>query len=197
MFQHTAARRRLDVNLVKDVLLGRVSTHSRPKAAGAGNINQSGVKKCFNTQPPEGGWLAYLLFLNYNLSVSTHSRPKAAGGLSLLSYLTCAGFNTQPPEGGWAPPRAGFSISETVSTHSRPKAAGFCCKRIAKFIIRVSTHSRPKAAGWVALQDVIYMLEFQHTAARRRLGFMQHGLHYAGQFQHTAARRRLDLFFKW
>ena len=40
--------------------------------------HQAGTRGCFNTQPPEGGW------------VNTNS-------LSSLSI----GFNTQPPEGGW------------------------------------------------------------------------------------------------
>ena len=81
LFQHTAARRRLE-----DGELGNVSYHS------------------FNTQPPEGGW--YVKFNNEQLElmfqhtaarrrladilrfkqgetvVSTHSRPKAAGSNS-------------------------------------------------------------------------------------------------------------------
>ena len=32
----------------------------------------------FNTQPPEGGWLAERV-ADLPLTVSTHSRPKAAG----------------------------------------------------------------------------------------------------------------------
>ena len=55
MFQHTAARRRL-------VTGGYIYIY----------------KQCFNTQPPEGGWLS----LN-----------------SILFTKGC--FNTQPPEGGW------------------------------------------------------------------------------------------------
>ena len=54
---------------------------------------------CFNTQPPEGGWQAYLS----------------------CAYLhTC--FNTQPPEGGWST-IAASDVDGTVSTHSRLKAA--------------------------------------------------------------------------
>ena len=55
-----------------------------------------------------------------------------------------------------------------VSTHSRPKAAGLSISLIAD-PCEVSTHSRPKAAG---AQDGYYLRpdEFQHTAARRRLG---------------------------
>ena len=74
-FQHTAARRRLEKpTRLKDVLRGfntqppeggcsqnkahrdshRVSTHSRPKAAGRATYQLSSGA-CFNTQPPEGG----------------------------------------------------------------------------------------------------------------------------------------------
>ena len=35
--------------------------------------------RSFNTQPPEGGWVAEGN-LRINWTVSTHSRPKAAGG---------------------------------------------------------------------------------------------------------------------
>ena len=35
-------------------------------------------RACFNTQPPEGGWL-----------------------IRLIPVFCSNGFNTQPPEGGW------------------------------------------------------------------------------------------------
>ena len=115
LFQHTAARRRLEYV---------VSTHSRPKAAGnillcqpislafqhtaarrRLDVRQSLlILHCFNTQPPEGGWLTddglegmsrvfqhtaarrRLVFYSYRfitcMDVSTHSRPKAAGSMS-------------------------------------------------------------------------------------------------------------------
>ena len=37
------------------------------------------VNKCFNSQPPEGGWLAWGGKGVFIKIVSTHSRPKAAG----------------------------------------------------------------------------------------------------------------------
>ena len=144
-FQHTAARRRLahDVDDLQCVF--RVSTHSRPKAAG----RYAAAK----VQTP---------------SVSTHSRPKAAGRLASLHACTPACFNTQPPEGGWPflptyhkrvscfntqPPEGGWYSGTAylcspnyVSTHSRPKAAGKHCFILHKRF-EVSTHSRPKAAG--------------------------------------------------
>ena len=34
-----------------------VSTHSRPKAAGLATVIVAVFNSCFNTQPPEGGWI--------------------------------------------------------------------------------------------------------------------------------------------
>ena len=56
---------------------------------------------CFNTQPPEGGWILNRLPVATTLAVSTHSRLKAAGAAE-----SC------PP------------VPTCVSTHSRLKAAG-------------------------------------------------------------------------
>ena len=55
----------------------------------------------------------------------------------------------------------------------------------------VSTHSRPKAAGCWLWPVQALMLQFQHTAARRRLGRSFPLSQPLKQFQHTAARRRL------
>ena len=79
-FQHTAARRRLAIAIIKGLIMAAVSTHSRPKAAGCNHVLQDASTFCFNTQPPEGGWRVFTLF---------------------GSFIGC--FNTQPPEGGWMP----------------------------------------------------------------------------------------------
>ena len=79
------------------------------------------------------------------VDVSTHSRPKAAGHQNLTPPQKSKGFNTQPPEGGW-PSSIRVPGRYIVSTHSRPKAAG----------ISPAHFGRAR--------------EFQHTAARRRLG---------------------------
>ena len=101
MFQHTAARRRLEPHGFFGRAMIDVSTHSRPKAAGD-----------------------VLFLLGPTLDVSTHSRPKAAGRTRRGRTRRTTCFNTQPPEGGW--PNS-FQIANAVidvSTHSRPKAAG-------------------------------------------------------------------------
>ena len=57
----------------------------------------------FNTQPPEGGWMAFEIYIGLPALVSTHSRPKAAGTSMSLGCCVIRSFNTQPPEGGWHP----------------------------------------------------------------------------------------------
>ena len=77
-FQLTAARRRLGAAARGVPPYIQVSTHSRPKAAGPLYPMLAIPLQCFNSQPPEGGWLMY-----------------AAATVKAKS------FNSQPPEGGW------------------------------------------------------------------------------------------------
>ena len=100
-FQHTAARRRLVRPWSGCNTRCRVSTHSRPKAAGYSTNTSLTHSSCFNTQPPEGGWAEQNYPSAYECEVSTHSRPKAAGPTGETTEIIKNGFNTQPPEGGW------------------------------------------------------------------------------------------------
>ena len=59
-FQHTAARRRLGCKPGREAVAAKVSTHSRPKAAGQRAARRAATRGSFNTQPPEGGWLSYV-----------------------------------------------------------------------------------------------------------------------------------------
>ena len=145
VFQHTAARRRLDTILLMD-----------------------SVRSGFNTQPPEGGWanpLATAPTLNLfqhtaarrrlvrdkgvgiaPQGVSTHSRPKAAGtgDHDYRFVVRMVSTHSRPKAAG---KKKKSTVKKSgVSTHSRPKAAGpldvaWLCLTV------VSTHSRPKAAG--------------------------------------------------
>ena len=80
--------------------------------------------QCFNTQPPEGGWLHRQIVEPPNIQVSTHSRLKAAGPNRLHFKFRKYSFNTQPPEGGWQIKKMSNQAMSLVSTHSRLKAAG-------------------------------------------------------------------------
>ena len=122
-------------------------------------------------------------------AVSTHSRPKAAGRLTSSSTGFARCFNTQPPEGGW-------------------KTTAPICNTTPCF------NTQPPEGGWSRSSNTpLRMLEFQHTAARRRLvlrlkraecvfavsthsrpkaaGYAENGVFQIYKFQHTAARRRL------
>ena len=122
-FQLTAARRRLENDRLQRVLHYRVSTHSRPKAAGPDNV-QTWRSYAFQLTAARRRLDSTSQVATASSSVSTHSRPKAAGDAHTKIYF--------------------FSL---VSTHSRPKAAG---QRLETGLpsADVSTHSRPKAAGW-------------------------------------------------
>ena len=78
----------------------RVSTHSRPKAAGSDSAG----------------------FGQHTRFQHTAARRRL-GDAGHHCRRLCKSFNTQPPEGGW-----GLEVSDSegrlVSTHSRPKAAG-------------------------------------------------------------------------
>ena len=84
------------------ILIGIVSTHSRPKAAAASSWLPFSWSERFNTQPPEGGW---------NDENSSHEVPFAfqhtaarrrldeEDGDEVIAHVLLR-FNTQPPEGG-------------------------------------------------------------------------------------------------
>ena len=167
MFQHTAARRRLDAPYAPLWQAKRVSTHSRPKAAGPFLRLKNVKDDCFNTQPPEGGW--YSLMLDKALAeVSTHSRPKAAGLCPV--YIVCNG--------------------RVVSTHSRPKAAGASQWRFDRAFEFQHTAARRRLD--IETMRPSPRSRFQHTAARRRLVTNRNKWpSVCLRFQHTAARRRL------
>ena len=198
---------------MEDAARENVSTHSRPKAAGPRTADgRCSTRKCFNTQPPEGGWPQGLTGPQGQRGVSTHSRPKAAGHFD----RSCDGyrqFQHTAARRRLVVVSTTTRVRHTVSTHSRPKAAGtvFVC---AAFYLLVSTHSRPKAAG--AMQMILKQKKlFQHTAARRRLvthsplsspdvavsthsrpkaaGLSKPAYGCIAVFQHTAARRRLGI----
>ena len=123
LFQHTAARRRLDMVYDSTRLGDKVSTHSRPKAAGHTAV-----------------------FCQAVLVVSTHSRPKAAGYCSIGKIRYGLRFNTQPPEGGWQD--VALNVSIPCGFNTQPPEGGWVASSLPiRRISVVSTHSRPKAAG--------------------------------------------------
>ena len=114
----------------------------------------------FNTQPPEGGWLANR-FPHAVQHVSTHSRLKAAGGkfrdnveqdgVSTHSRLKAAGGRSlgqgqQRAVSTHSRLMAWYADEVDVSTHSRLKAAG----RLPPigFLLRFGFNTQPPEGGW-------------------------------------------------
>ena len=102
--------------------LTAVSTHSRLKAAGKSISKPSLPMKCFNTQPPEGGWQRHEAARRSRRSFNTQP-PEGGWGVGQADAPKPDGFNTQPPEGGWGK-LLRYQGALQVSTHSRLKAAG-------------------------------------------------------------------------
>ena len=80
-FQHTAARRRLGGFFVNWYYKIKVSTHSRPKAAGKAQIEDKENIISFNTQPPEGGWDAVTNRPAINIQFQHTAARRRLGGV--------------------------------------------------------------------------------------------------------------------
>ena len=166
-FQHTAARRRLVKTGGASPRIQKVSTHSRPKAAGAYRVPSIAALRVSTHSRPKAAGSRHE-DRGRVLGVSTHSRPKAAGESLEQNRAPNGGFNTQPPEGGWAPSQRYTMGGACFNT--QPPEGGWGCVRdgggqgggfqhtaarrrlarlifLASSLLPVSTHSRPKAAG--------------------------------------------------
>ena len=100
MFQHTAARRRLGRPNPASPDFLRVSTHSRPKAAGSAIWSVRITISSFNTQPPEGGWASRCFPTLPAICFNTQP-PEGGWFYDQPASGYEQRFNTQPPEGGW------------------------------------------------------------------------------------------------
>ena len=144
-FQHTAARRRLGLGRTPCGLQPVRFQHTAARRRLEHLERNRPILHCFNTQPPEGGWLYEFRLIAVLGRFNT--QPPEGGwikGRLLIAYLYS--FNTQPPEGGWAKHLATPMQHYLVSTHSRPKAAGGS-QRHGRIAI-ASFNTQPPEGGW-------------------------------------------------
>ena len=188
MFQHTAARRRLDVpfNISNPFIMFQHTAARRRLAAWQPvplidtRFQHTAARRRLVLQlviARQNTWFQHtaarrrlgksMRIKGRGRYVSTHSRPKAAGGCVVLAINPTCGFNTQPPEGGWGKTKAGNAKSAAFQ-HTAAR------RRLDPDTVRLD-----------------WLEKFQHTAARRRLALLMPLINTAGMFQHTAARRRL------
>ena len=147
-----------------------VSTHSHPKVAAAQAVIFPTIRRCFNTQPPEGGCPARRNRLTAKSSVSTHSHPKVAACIVTPKINARSGFNTQPPEGGCALKLLVMNYSSSFNT--QPPEGG-CSIRWATALRNSGFNTQPPEGGCGEVLNKPYMLDpFQHTATRRWLRYV-------------------------
>ena len=70
--------------------------------------------KCFNTQPPEGGWTSGKMLAEASKFQHTAARRRLDGYVQAFCHERS--FNTQPPEGGWQPVRAQYWFTDGFNT---------------------------------------------------------------------------------
>ena len=145
MFQHTAARRRLDLMYDGYVEKGNVSTHSRPKAAGPNTTKAIGIIYSFNTQPPEGGWPLKALKTNIAEIVSTHSRPKAAGNCMAIRDRFSRFQHTAARR---RLEKTGITHITTITFQHTAARRRLGCRRCNSCLFRYGFNTQPPEGGW-------------------------------------------------
>ena len=121
MFQHTAARRRLEPHGFFGRAMIDVSTHSRPKAAGN-----------------------FMSDLGFTAEVSTHSRPKAAGRTYLDDMLVFLFQHTAARRRLVPNPKDNISISWFQHTAARRRLVG----RNGDLLFTICFNTQPPEGGW-------------------------------------------------
>ena len=187
-----------------------VSTHSRPKAAGACSFGLSDSSSFQHTAARRrlvwpictantvqmfqhtaarrrlGGCFCIRPFLK---TVSTHSRPKAAGVLEPFG-AEVEKFQHTAARRRLVPANLPVNPPTHVSTHSRPKAAG-CGFRFGKKGQK-SFNTQPPEGGWFVLYIYFAVVVYVSTHSRpKAAGHLDRMSLILKLFQHTAARRRL------
>ena len=122
---------------------------------------------CFNTQPPEGGWNPATPVQGSYTSFNTQP-PEGGWNPATPVQGSYTSFNTQPPEGGWLPRwKTTSNISSCFNT--QPPEGGWACLLMGT-VSKRCFNTQPPEGGWLATTlRVLFVLLFQHTAARRRL----------------------------
>ncbi len=125
-----------------------VSTHSRLKAAGRYTAKPRRCKWRFNTQPPKGGWSS-LFFRDSTVFCFNTQPPKGGWATVCTGTVHEISFNTQPPKGGWnLLALHGFRCG---CFNTQPPKGGWMAQVWGQTGDGVSTHSRLKAAGKLCL----------------------------------------------
>ena len=141
-FQHTAARRRL-AKPAKPFFINIVSTHSRPKAAGAHDAD-AGREYWFQHTAARRR-LATLAAKTIRCCLFQHTAARRRLGRYKSTTFVIWRFNTQPPEGGWlhmTSTRRFFSCFNT-----QPPEGGWVGKKPTRPNL-ICFNTQPPEGGW-------------------------------------------------
>ena len=124
-----------------------VSTHSRPKAAGQFKLSACLIPKCFNTQPPEGGWHSTAgLVCGDFLFQHTAARRRLATATPCAPHGDNC-FNTQPPEGGWCMTSRHVKAQQGFNT--QPPEGGWINAQVRQ-VVSSGFNTQPPEGGWIS-----------------------------------------------
>ena len=144
LFQHTAARRRLDHFADGGIVKMLVSTHSRPKAAGKTIKDYNAITEVSTHSRPKAAGPAFSALASASsLFQHTAARRRLAGDVHQATLQ--AGFNTQPPEGGWtmyAKPKLLL-----IGFNTQPPEGGWRQQGNRKRVI-ACFNTQPPEGGW-------------------------------------------------
>ena len=146
MFQHTAARRRLDC-FCYDLPWNKTFQHTaarrrletiRPYLNRYGQFQHTAARRR----------LVVVRMYYRQLLLFQHTAARRRLGRSRQIVRQFGRFNTQPPEGGWVGMISLRVGARVVSTHSRPKAAGLLSDSIQS-CLRICFNTQPPEGGWL------------------------------------------------
>ena len=129
-----------------------VSTHSRPKAAGACSFGLSDSSSFQHTAARRR--LVWPICTANTVQMFQHTAARRRLAVPASFPDKPSAFQHTAARRRLASLSSSFVGLLTVSTHSRPKAAGNAAEECSLWQVVVSTHSRPKAAGTGSIGQV-------------------------------------------
>ena len=151
LFQHTAARRRLEPFYFRRVADGAVSTHSRPKAAGHRSDTDDNTQHGFQHTAARRRLVTTIRRIRCVYTFQHTAARRRLDPYSRATNLGCR-FNTQPPEGGWV--NLPFRLCYPLCFNTQPPEGGWRIIKTPQFVSgRFNT--QPPEGGW--LQAAIVM----------------------------------------
>ena len=144
LFQHTAARRRLEP-IWRGSATNMRFQHTAARRRLAIRILLRKARYCFNTQPPEGGWLPCKTATLWPMCFNTQP-PEGGWHKRQLVGIEQAGFNTQPPEGGWWQQGQDY-LARRKFQHTAARRR-LVLPMLGWAYIRASFNTQPPEGGW-------------------------------------------------